>query len=225
MNSRNACDRCVHYRQPALISAVVKQQVSESHEDVAKAIDEVSAKDDAHRIEERAWLSAGAFGEGVWPHRPRTAAYCGLYETHDHYYVCQVKNAGGACADFSERPPAAASDCALCVYRIAAHGDSEDRDLLYRIAERIAYSTAQFPPLQAEYARKEKAIGAMKAFEVREVHRNHGWLSRLPRYVDYCRARSVPGRFEVPQCLNSRGDCERFDLATIGTKAPPESRR
>ena len=32
----------------------------------------------------------------MWPHRPRTAAYCGLYEAHDHYYVCQVKNAGGA---------------------------------------------------------------------------------------------------------------------------------
>src|SRR5215468_6302321 len=124
METSTACERCVHYRRPTPLSTIVKQQVAESHEEVLKAIDEVSAKDDSHRIEERGWLSAGSAGEGVWPHRPRTTPYCGLYEDHDHYYVCEVKNRSGSCADFKERIVAPARDCARCVYRIPATGDA-----------------------------------------------------------------------------------------------------
>ena len=210
MNAGNVCGFCLHYRRPVPLSVIVKQQVTESHEDVVKAIDDVSAKDNAHRIEEKAWISAGASGEGVWPHRPRTTPYCGLYESHEHYYVCEVKNGGGDCADFRARAAAPTHDCSGCAHRVPASGDSKDQALLYQIAERMSYSSVQCTAMQAEYARLEKGIGAMKAYEIREVHRNFGWLHRPPRFFDCCSARSIAARFEVPQALNSRGDCDRF---------------
>jgi hypothetical protein len=225
MESTNACERCVHFRRPKPLSEIVKQQVTESHEDVLKAIDEVSGKDDSHRIEEKGWLAAGAAGEGVWPHRPRTASYCGLYEDHDHYYVCEVKNRAGSCTDFKERMVGPARECSQCAYRIPPNGDVQDQTLLYQIAERMAYSGVQFPAMQAEYTRVEKSIGAMKAYEVREVYRTFGWLTRPPKYFECCAARSTTGRFYVPQALNPAADCERFlpvgPASTFEGRTPP----
>lgn len=209
-HSLHACQDCIHYRYAVPLSSVLKAQVSESHEDVLKAVDEISAQDDAHRIQERAWISAGAQGDGVWPHRPRTISYCGLYEGDDHYYVCEVKNVDGKCRDFTRQHVTKPNDCGLCAHRLEAAGDAEDHALLYQIAERMAYSTVQSPPLQAEYQRLEKGVGVMKAYEIREAYRNYGWLPRPPKYLDCCAARSRPAHFEVSQCINSRHDCSRF---------------
>ena len=206
----NRCEDCAHFRRPTPLAAILKQQITESHEEVLKAIDEVSGKDEAFYLQERAWVEAGAAGESVWPHRPRTASYCGLYESHDYYYVCEAKNHDGACPDFTLAERWAESDCGNCVHRVTASGDARDQELLFQIAERIAYSMVQSSPLEAEYQRVEKRVGAMKAYEVREAYRNYGWLARPPAYLDCCKAHSSPGRFVLSQSMNPAGQCQRF---------------
>jgi hypothetical protein len=209
-NVDRRCENCLYFRPTVPIRSVIEQQVFPTHEDAIKALDENAAKDEANRMKELAFISPGEHGEAVWPQRPRTTPYCGLFEDRDFYYVCSVKNARGDCADFQTRSSPRLSVCESCIHRIQANGDSVDREDLFRIAERIAYCSVQPVALQAEYQKLEKSIGALKAYEVREAYRNYGCLPRPPKYLNWCKARSKTNRYHMPECLNMQKDCSEF---------------
>src|SRR5262245_49007996 len=208
MGEQHECQQCVHFRDPIPLSHVLERQVSISHEEVAKALDEIASKDETYVMQESAWLSHDQYG-GMddWPHRPRTVAFCGLHEADAHYLVCEVKNADGQCQDFQQRTPPT-SACERCARFVSSHGDEDDGRLLGLVAERLACCSTQHAALQSEYRRLESRIGARKAYEIREAYRNSGWLPRRPAYLDSCTR--TTGRFDVPQCVNARNDCQSF---------------
>ena len=209
-DERPRCQNCIHFRKPVRLSAVVRDQVSPTAEEVIKAIDEISATDESHAASERHILTAIRQTSEEWPQRPRTAPYCGLHEMREIYPVCSVKNRNGGCTDYRPDPNKGTADCSCCLQRVNSQGETSDRQMLYKIAERIANAPHPFPPLQAEYQRLEKSFAAWKAYEVREAYRTRGILSRAPKYLDYCKAWSAVDSFRLPRCINFQGSCRKF---------------
>jgi hypothetical protein len=209
--SLRKCTECVYYRHPVSLSGLIAIQVTPTHEEAIKALDEISGKEETDRLKEAAWLATDDRERARWQHRPHTAPYCARFEQTDGwYYVCELLNEHGDC-EFFEALPADRPDanCATCRYRVKSDGDDADWELLHQIQQRMVYIGGMAPIVQAEYDKLFKAIGPRKAAEIREAYQKYGRFREPPRYLDYCGARTANG-FHIAESLNSDGRCTKF---------------
>jgi hypothetical protein len=226
-SGQGTCETCVHYRIPAPLSAICRNQVRGSYGELVKALDDAAKQDYARLEEERLALTHGGAEDGVWRIRPRATPYCALYENSEFFYVTHIKNPNGECPDYKQTTYTPA-DCRTCSNLCRAAGETADARILQRLAD-AQIAAPQIGAVAQERERVFAFIASRKASEVNEAYRNAGCLSDQPRYLDWCQARSEPSKFWVAEALNTQGSCSSYTASSekplSGPPADPAHRK
>lgn len=214
------CSRCVYFRRVKPASQLLSGAIGPT---AAAEITNALAKivDDEQKVREGeidVKSKDGARDRDRWAARPMMSEYCGLQESDDRFFICEVRNRGQQCGDFvdvKEHPPTRRA-CADCSHRMPGVGARRDEAAVRQFTQLVSAAIAvQASPQIAQGLIKGQrdSTVARKALEVSGAYASKGRMISRPEYLDHCGAMSTDEEFVICALHNVHHTCPEWQPA------------